>query len=202
MKKLLLIFFLFGFLFLSNCSKNEKVEIVKIEEDQIEGQMIKAYQEGMVAFKDQFYLEAAKKFNEAEILFPQSNYAPKAALMAAYSYYSQNYYGDSVAELERFLRIYPNHYNISYAEYLLGLCFYEDTNLSHNHMSGTSQKFNNYVFANKPMIVNNNNDFSQFKKSFDIFDTVSPNDPKKIALQINFLLNNKTRYYKIKENFH
>jgi hypothetical protein len=82
----------------------------------------------------------------------------------------------------------------------LGLCFYEDTNLSHNHMSGTSQKFNNYVFANKPMIVNNNNDFSQFKKSFDIFDTVSPNDPKKIALQINFLLTNKARYYKIKEN--
>ena len=37
-------------------------------------------------------------------------------------------------------------------------------------------------------------------KSFDIFDTVSPNDPKKIALQINFLLNNKTRYYKIKES--
>ena len=72
MKKLLLIFFLFGFLFLSNCSKNEKIEIVNIEEDQIEGQMIKAYQEGMVAFKDQYYLEAAKKFNEAEILFPQS----------------------------------------------------------------------------------------------------------------------------------
>ena len=45
--------------------------------------------------------------------------------MAAYSYYSQNYYGDSIAELERFLKIYPNHYNISYAEYLLGLCFYE-----------------------------------------------------------------------------
>jgi len=82
----------------------------------------------------------------------------------------------------------------------LGLCFYEDTNLSHNHMSGTSQKFNNYVFANKPMIVNNNNDFLQFKKSFDIFDTVSPTDPKKIALKINFLLNNKARYYKIKKN--
>ena len=54
----------------------------------------------------------------------------------------------------------------------LGLCFYEDTNLSHNHMSGTSQKFNNYVFANKPMIVNNNNDFLSFKKKFDIFDVL------------------------------
>ena len=51
MKKLLLIFFLFGFLFINNCSKNKKVEILNIEEDQIEGQMIRAYQEGMVAFE-------------------------------------------------------------------------------------------------------------------------------------------------------
>ena len=47
-------------------------------------------------------LFAAKKFNEAEILFPQSKWAPKAALMAAYSYYSQDYYGDAISELERF----------------------------------------------------------------------------------------------------
>ena len=70
-------------------------------------------------------LFAAKKFNEAEILFPQSDYAPKAALMAAYAYYSQNYYVDSIAELLRFKRIYPYHSNIDYAEYLLALCYYE-----------------------------------------------------------------------------
>ena len=57
MKKILLIFFIFGFLFLNNCSKNEKIEILEIEEDKIEGQMIKAYQEGMDAFKNQFYVE-------------------------------------------------------------------------------------------------------------------------------------------------
>ena len=66
-----------------------------------------------------------KKFNEAEILFPQSNIAPRAALMAAYSYYSQNYYADSIAELERFLKVYPKNKDIAYAEYLMGLCFYE-----------------------------------------------------------------------------
>ena len=87
--------------------------------------MIEAYQEGLKELKKGDVLFSAKKFNEAEILFPQSDYAPKSALMAAYSYYSQNYYGDAIAELERFLKIYPNHYNIDYAEYLLGLCFYE-----------------------------------------------------------------------------
>ena len=68
---------------------------------------------------------AAKKFNEAEILFPQSKWAPKSALMAAYSYYSQDYYGDAIAELQRFLRIYPFYENLDYAYYLLAVCYYE-----------------------------------------------------------------------------
>mgnify|MGYP006085420287 FL=1 len=81
----------------------------------------------------------------------------------------------------------------------LGLCFYENTNLSHQHMSGTSQKFNNYIFANKPMLVNNNKDFLRFKKIFDIFDVVDPANPKKIALKIKLLLADRKRYYKIKK---
>ena len=87
--------------------------------------MIEAYKEGLEQLKKGDVLFAAKKFNEAEILFPQSEVAPRSALMAAYSYYSQNYYGDAIAELNRFLRVYPNHKNIAYAEYLLGLSYYE-----------------------------------------------------------------------------
>ena len=124
MKRLLLIFFLFGFLFLNNCSKNKKSEIVKIQEDQIEGQMIRAYQEGMVAFEDQFYIEAAKKFNEAEILFPQSEWAPKSSLMAAYSYYFDDYNNDAISELENFFKKYPNDPRTPYAHYLLAMSYY------------------------------------------------------------------------------
>jgi outer membrane protein assembly factor BamD len=54
----------------------------------------------MKAFGRGDVLFAAKKFNEAEILFPQSEWAPKSALMAAYSYYTQDYYGDAIAELK------------------------------------------------------------------------------------------------------
>ena len=107
-----------------SCSKEVAKETI-IKEKNMELQMIEAYKEGLKELEKGDALYAARKFNEAEVLFPQSDYAPKAALMAAYSYYSQNYYGDAVAELERFIKIYPNHYNISYAEYLLGLCFYE-----------------------------------------------------------------------------
>jgi outer membrane protein assembly factor BamD len=112
------------FLFTLSCTKEVAKENLITEKD-IELQMIEAYKEGVKELKRGDVLFAAKKFNEAEVLFPQSDYAPKAALMAAYAYYSQNYYGDAIAELERFTRIYPNHNNIDYAEYLLGLSFYE-----------------------------------------------------------------------------
>ena len=124
MKRLLLIFFLFGFLFFNNCSKNEKIEIATIEGDQIESQMIKAYQEGMVAFKNQNYFEAAKKFNEAEILFPQSQWAPKSSLMTSYSYYIEDYNNKAIAELLNFFKKYPNDPNTSYAHYLLAMSYY------------------------------------------------------------------------------
>ena len=119
----LIYIFLMLFLLVS-CSK-EVAKKSMIKETNLESQMIEAYEEGLRELKSGDALFAAKKFNEAEILFPQSEIAPRAALMAAYSYYSQNYYADSIAELERFLKVYPNYKDISYAEYLMGLSYYE-----------------------------------------------------------------------------
>ena len=116
-------FFLIALLFFS-CSK-KNIEKSTINEVNLESQMIEAYQDGLKELQNGDVLYAAQKFNEAEILFPQSEYAPKSALMAAYSYYTQNYYRDSMAELTRFLRVYPNHKDVVYAEYLLGLCYFE-----------------------------------------------------------------------------
>jgi len=87
--------------------------------------MIDAYKEGLKAFNEQDILFAAKKFNEAEILYPQSAWAPKAALMAAYSYYSQDYFNDAIYELERFIKTYPFSPRIDYAHFLLAMCHYE-----------------------------------------------------------------------------
>ena len=117
-------FLLLIFILLISCSSKEISKSV-IEEKSLELQVLEAYNEGKKALELNDVLYAAKKFNEAEILFPQSEYAPRAALMAAYSYYSQDYYGDAIAEIDRFIRVYPNHPRIDYAEYLLGLCFYE-----------------------------------------------------------------------------
>ena len=124
MTKIKYILISFIFLLMISCSKNVPEKKITIEKE-MNLQMIEAYNEGLKELERGDVLFAAKKFNEAEILFPQSDYAPRAALMAAYSYYTQDYYGDAIAELERFIRVYPNHPRNDYAEYLLGLCFYE-----------------------------------------------------------------------------
>ncbi len=110
--------------FLISCAKEEPtVEI--IEEKEINLQMIDAYQEGLKALDDSDGLLAAQKFGEAELLFPQSKWAPRAALMSAYSYYTQGYYSDAIYELERFLKRYPRHPRTDYAYYLLAITYYD-----------------------------------------------------------------------------
>ena len=124
MSKKKLILFLIIFITLISCSKDQKIENI-INEKDLNLQVLEAYEEGMRALEQGDSLFAAKKFNEAEILFPQADSAPKSAIMAAYSYYKQDYYNDSIAELNRFLKVYPSHENIDYVYYLLGLCYFE-----------------------------------------------------------------------------
>ena len=107
-----------------SCSK-EKVKKSVINEKNLDAQVYEAYQKGMDSLEVGDVLFAAKKFNEAEILFPQSEWAPKSALMAAYSYYTQDYYKDAIAELERFIRVYPYYKDLDYAYYLLAISHYE-----------------------------------------------------------------------------
>jgi len=107
-----------------SCTKKEVKKSI-ITEKSLDLQVLEAYEEGKEALEAGDVLYAAKKFNEAEILYPQSNWAPKSALMAAYSYYIQDYYGDAIAELIRFQRVYPQSKNLDYVNYLLAICYYE-----------------------------------------------------------------------------
>ena len=118
--------FLILILFFLNisCSK-EKKKISIVKEDSLEMQMIEAYKEGLVELEKNDALYAARKFNEAELIYPQSVWAPRAALMAAYSYFSLFYYSDAIIELEKFLDKYKNHPRRDYAYYLLALSHYD-----------------------------------------------------------------------------
>ena len=116
----ILLIILLGFTSCSN--KEEKVSVIK--EDNFEMQMIEAYNEGVKELSKGDIFFAAKKFNEVELLYPQSIWAPRSTLMAAYAYYSQLYFTDAIYELERFLDKYKNHPNTDYAYYLLAICHY------------------------------------------------------------------------------
>ena len=137
--------------FANSCSKKEeKISIIK--EKELNLQMIDAYKEGIKAFEEGDSLFAAKKFNEAEILFPQSEWAPKSILMAAYSYYENSYYEDSIYELDRFILNYPNHSNISYARFMKAICFFEsvvDEKKDLKPIINAKKEFN-YIIENYP----------------------------------------------------
>ena len=116
----LIIFFLFA-----SCAK-EKEKITILENTDIKSQMIQLYQEAYAEYLNGDTLYSANKFNEAELIFPQSEWAPIAALMSAYVYYSDDYYSDAIYHLKRYIKVYPNHKDIDYAYYLLGMCYYEN----------------------------------------------------------------------------
>ena len=122
MKNLFLIICL---VFLFSCAQKSEEISTRIEGDSLEAQMIEAYNAGVAALEQGDILFATKKFNEAELLFPQSEWAPKASLMASYAYWKEAYYKNSVEELKRFIKLYPKNENLNYAYYLLAMNYYD-----------------------------------------------------------------------------
>ena len=116
--------YLIIFLLILSCSKNEEKTTI-LKEKNLETQMIEVYNQAMQEFEKGDVIYAGRKFSEAELLFPQSVWAPRAVLMSAYGYFSQGYYANAINDLERFIVKYKNHKNLDYAYYLLALCHYD-----------------------------------------------------------------------------
>ena len=112
-------------LILNACSKNDK-EISLIKEINQEDEMIQAYKAGVKALDENDNFFAAKKFLEAELLYPQSEWASKSSLMASYAYYIEGNYSEALYNLERFLKTYPKDPRMDYVHYLIGLSYYEN----------------------------------------------------------------------------
>ena len=124
MYKFKIILIIFFIIFSYSCSKKtENIKLIKETDQKIE--MISAYEKGMNLFEIGDYFASSKKFLEAEILFPQSEWAPKSVLMASYSYYMQSYYSLAIENIKRYFKTYPNDKNKAYAHYLLAICYYE-----------------------------------------------------------------------------
>jgi len=124
MKKIIFLFFLINFL--ASCSQKTNEIETQIKGEDMEQQMIIAYNDGLKALDEGDMIFAAKKFNEAELLFPQSDWAPKASLMASYAYWSNGFHNQSIEELKRFLDVYPKSNNLDYAYYLMAINYYDN----------------------------------------------------------------------------
>ena len=122
MCKIFLILLLSAFLLFA-CSKKGNKEIAY---EQTEKEIVVAiYTDAVEALKEGDSYYAKKKFKEAESLLPQSKWAAKASLMAAFADYSRNAFSTSIFSLERHIANYPADKNIPYAHYLIAICYYE-----------------------------------------------------------------------------
>ena len=143
--------YLIIFLLILSCSKSEE-KITILKEKNLETQMIEVYNQAMQEFEKGDVIYAGRKFSEAELLFPQSVWAPRAVLMSAYGYFSQGYYANAINDLERFIVKYKNHKNLDYAYYLLALCHYDqivDEKKDLNEIL-QSKKYFDHVIKNYP----------------------------------------------------
>ena len=151
MNKLKIVLIIFSLIFSYSCSKEtENIKLIKETDQKIE--MISAYEEGVNLFEIGDYFAASKKFLEAEILFPQSQWAPKSVLMASYSYYMQSYYSLAIENIKRYFKTYPNDKNNAYAHYLLAICYYETIEGEKKDLAPLilSKKEFNFVIKNFP----------------------------------------------------
>jgi outer membrane protein assembly factor BamD len=86
----------------------------------------KLYNEGLFLLNDkQDYKEAAKKFDEVDRQNPYSDWARKALLMSAYSYYESAQYDDCINSSKRYVTLHPGSPDAAYAQYLIGSSYYD-----------------------------------------------------------------------------
>ena len=157
-------------LLITQCQSNQKEVKDDLTAKDMEKQMIEVYKEGLKSLEEGDNLFAAKKFSEAEILYPQSKWAPQAILMSAYSYYELNFLSSAIEELDRFILKYPQHKNISYARFLKAICYFESVVDEKKDLEPLvkSKKEFKYIIKNYP-----NSDFAMDSKyKLELIDNV------------------------------
>lgn len=104
-------------LFLAGCETGDE-EIVERPADAL-------YNEAVDELEKKNYTRAAKKFAEVEKQHPYSNLALHAQINGAYAYYQAKKYEEAIEGVTVFMRLHPSHKDVAYAQYMIGLCHYE-----------------------------------------------------------------------------
>jgi outer membrane protein assembly factor BamD len=100
----------------------------------------KLYNEGLFLLNNkQQYEDAAKKFDQVDRQNPYSDWARKALLMSAYSYYQAQKYDDCINAAKRYVTLHPGSPDAAYAQYLIGASYYDQI-LDVNHDQARADK--------------------------------------------------------------
>ena len=111
---------LFLFLLLLSCTSNKSTET-----EYIERSLHQIYGSALDSLLSSDYEEASLEFEEVERQHPYSEWAKKAIIMSAYSSYKNRDYIKAEANLNRFLNLYPASEFAAYAQYLLGMNYFD-----------------------------------------------------------------------------
>ncbi len=110
----------FMLIFLFSCASNKKDEI-----EYSERSLYQIYSTAIKNLLNNDFKKASLEFEEVERQHPYSEWAKKAIIMSAYSSYKNRNYVKTEANLNRFLNLYPASNFAPYAQYLLGINYFD-----------------------------------------------------------------------------
>ena len=114
---------------LPGCSFFEKI-LVEEEDTTVGLTAAQLYNEGKEFLNLEDFNNAIRYFEVLESRFPFGKYSTQAMLDLSYAYYASNQRDTAIIEINRFIRLYPNHPEVSYAYYLRALAnFNKDANV-------------------------------------------------------------------------
>jgi len=88
--------------------------------------------------------EAIEKFKLVEKDYSYTEWAPRSLLMIAYVYYEANRCADAISAVERYIKFYPNNIERIYAEYLKGVCYFEEVSEFSKDQDNTFKAINQF----------------------------------------------------------
>ena len=152
--KILLINLIFSLL-LSGCSYWEGA--FKEADPTIGMSAAEIYREGRSFLDAEDYPNAIIYFDILEARYPFGIYSTQSMLDLSYASYQSNLKAEAIVNADRFIRLYPNHPNVSYAYYLRALANFDK-----------DQNFITELFGQDPSKY----DVSKLRQSFDDFSVI------------------------------
>jgi outer membrane protein assembly factor BamD len=128
------------------------------------------YQEGQALLDDGDSEEAGKVFEELERVHPYSEWAKRAMLKAAVSYYDAQLYERSRQAALRFLDFFPSDPDAPYAQYIIGMGYYDQiVDVGRDQLAGKEMTIGRYYLSRHNYVAAIN----RFKVVLEQYQTTS-----------------------------